>query len=405
VTVLAVEEFVLNLPQDPPIAAYLLKDVLAKFAYIDESVSAASVSPDGALVSITVQGEPNEKDRRILSERVRSIVDAMSKGGFEPVLRTLEEHFHPSRYGGEDPTGILTERREIVQEGPGFFVLGPLLSRVVDHLERRMLNVAAAMNAVPYRFPALIAPGYLEKVQYFKNFPHSLCFATHLRENLSDIQSFSDRATVERGRVAIDGNVYAPVAAMLAPTVCHHLYLALSDSDLPADGVVATASGHCFRFESWNMNSLERLWNFTMREIIFVGTEADVRTRLDGVRERLRSVLEEFQITYKLVTANDPFFIGTFRDQAAYQAAFELKYEIRAALPYKSDTVAVGSYNRHGNFFGKTLGIRLADGSPAYTGCIGIGFERFALAFVAQHGLDPSNWPPAVRAELAQQER
>lgn len=65
-------------------------------------------------------------------------------------------------------------------------------------------------------------------------------------------------------------------------------------------------------------------------------------------------------------------------------------------MPYKNDSLPIGSYNRHGDFFGRKLDIRLEDGSPAHTGCIGIGFERLAHTFVAQHGLDPTRWPQKV---------
>ena len=33
----------------------------------------------------------------------------------------------------------------------------------------------------------------------------------------------------------------------------------------------STAAGHCFRYESRNIRGLERLWDFTMREIIYCG--------------------------------------------------------------------------------------------------------------------------------------
>ena len=65
-----------------------------------------------------------------------------------------------------------------------------------------------------------------------------------------------------------------------------------------------------------------------MREIIFVGEEDYVTERLDEARSRICPLLQDLGLTYKVMTANDPFFIGTFRDQAAYQAAYELKYEI-----------------------------------------------------------------------------
>jgi len=385
---------------DPVLPAYLIKDVLAKLAYLDEAVQTATISGDGATVTLSLSHSPTSEIHAELDARLRHLVSAMATGAFEPTLRIIDEQHFPSKYT-KDPIPELIEARQVIPEGLGYFGLGPLLSGVVEYFEYQFLSVANAISAAHYRFPALIAPAYLEKVQYFKNFPHSLTFATHLRGNLPDIERFSAEARTEDGRITVDPGLFAQVPAMLAPTICHHLYFALANSRLSGPGVTVTASGNCFRYESRNMTTLERLWNFTMREIIFVGTEEHVRVSLNNVRERLRKVLTEFEISHKLMTANDPFFIGTFRDQAAYQAAFELKYEIRASLPFKDDSVAIGSYNRHGDFFGRTLDITLEDGSAAYTGCVGIGFERMAYAYVAQHSVDPQNWPRAVREGVA----
>ena len=109
------------------------------------------------------------------------------------------------------------------------------------------------------------------------------------------------------------------------------------------------------------------------------------------------SVLEETGLAYRVESANDPFFIGEFRKQAAFQSAFQLKYEIRARLPFKDSTLAVGSYNYHQDFFGRNLNISLPDGTPAHTGCVAFGLERIAFAFLAQYGLDPADWPAPSR--------
>ena len=93
-------------------------------------------------------------------------------------------------------------------------------------------------------------------------------------------------------------------------------------------------------------------------------------------------------MAYRVESANDPFFIGEFRKQAAFQSAFQLKFEIRARLPFKDSTLAVGSYNYHQDFFGRSLNITLPDGSPAHTGCVAFGLERIAFAFLAQFGFD-----------------
>jgi seryl-tRNA synthetase len=164
--------------------------------------------------------------------------------------------------------------------------------------------------------------------------------------------------------------------------------------------LAATAVGACFRYEAINLVSLERLWNFTMREIIFIGAKDFVLENREIARQRMAGVFEETGLAYRVESANDPFFIGEFRKQAAFQSAFQLKFEIRASLPFKDSTLAVGSYNYHQDFFGRHLNITLPDGSPAHTGCVAFGLERMAYAFLAQYGFDPEAWPAAVKEEV-----
>jgi seryl-tRNA synthetase len=194
---------------------------------------------------------------------------------------------------------------------------------------------------------------------------------------------------------------FAGIETLLSPAVCYHLYFALADQPLPGGQFVATAVGNCFRFEAINLVSLERLWNFTMREVIFVGSKEFVLQNRETARQRMAGVFEKVGLAYRVESANDPFFIGEFRKQAAFQSAFQLKFEIRARLPFKDSTLAVGSYNYHQDFFGRQLNIALPDGSPAHTGCVAFGLERMAYAFLSQYGLEPAGWPEFVRQGMA----
>ncbi len=94
-----------------------------------------------------------------------------------------------------------------------------------------------------------------------------------------------------------------------------------------------------------------------MREIIFIGHGEYVLEQREIGRQRMEKTLEELGLAYQVESANDPFFIGEFRKQAAFQSAFQLKYEIRASLPFSGKTLAVGSYNYHQDFFGRNLNI------------------------------------------------
>lgn len=390
----------LRIDPELEIPDFLAKEIRAKLAYVDEGVVAADVAAARGGIVLHLREAPDDAKTAYLTEKVNLVVSSMVDGAFEPYIRVVTDRFDRPVTYDRDPMESLAPSREVVIEGHGYYSLGPLLAGVLDYFEERYKAVAVEMGARPYRFPALISPAYLEKVKYFSNFPHSLSFVTHLREDLDVIRRFSTEAHTENGRLPTESGAFSDVQAMLSPTVCHHLYLSLANATLPADGIVATAFGNCFRYESSNMASLERLWNFTMREIIFVGGADFVENGVERTREKMNGVLDDMGLAYRIETANDPFFIGSYRDQAAYQNAFELKLEVRLRLPYKGDTLAGGSYNRHRDFFGRTLDILLPDGSYAETGCVGFGCERLAFAFIAQHGPDPANWPEAVRRHV-----
>ena len=138
-----------------------------------------------------------------------------------------------------------------------------------------------------------------------------------------------------------------------------------------------------------------------MRELIFVGTQEYVASQREKTIEQTISLLDQWGFSYEIQSATDPFFIEEYAT-ATFQLAFDLKFEIRAALPYKQRSLAIGSFNLHQDFFGSSLKITTNTGRPAFTGCVGFGLERLALAFVAQHGTDCRNWPESVARELSQ---
>ena len=234
--------------QDLKIPASLVREIQAKLAYLDEAITAARVSADGLKIELVLNRVCDAADEAKIRANVDALVKSMCHGAFDPQLRVVEDHWAPVAYQ-KNPMPELLARREVVQEGPGYFALGPMMSQLVDYFESRLVQVADRLQAAPYRFSALISPAYLEKVQYFKNFPHSLSFVTHLREDLENIQRFSRTAVTHDGAVGFEAQCYAPFQAMLAPTVCHHLYFSLADSEISTKGLKATASGHCFRYE------------------------------------------------------------------------------------------------------------------------------------------------------------
>ena len=187
-----------------------------------------------------------------------------------------------------------------------------------------------------------------------------------------------------------------------SPAVCYHHYPTLEDCMIGERGSITTALGRCYRneFNASADHPIERLHEFTMREIITVGAPELVETVRSALMARVEQWLKDLRLDGVIETATDPFFTDASRGQLLMQQLLPLKYELRLRVA-ADRTVAAASFNNHHDHFGKAFRIQLADGQIANTGCVAFGWERWVIAFVSQHGPDERNWPVSVRNDVA----
>ena len=130
----------------------------------------------------------------------------------------------------------------------------------------------------------------------------------------------------------------------LSPATCYHVYHLHSGKIVPAAGTVHGVCGKCFRFESTNTSDLRRLWDFTMREVVFMGTREQVWQHREVGLERTAALLTEHRLASEIRTASDPFFVAPDAMAKTYfQLSSETKYEIAALLarrPAPRDRIA-----------------------------------------------------------------
>jgi hypothetical protein len=164
---------------------------------------------------------------------------------------------------------------------------------------------------------------------------------------------------------------------------------------------VVTSRGKSFRFESRYRRALERLWDFTIREIVFLGARDFVLDCRRRFMERSFELVESLRLGGQCSVANDPFFAGADTAERTWsQRLLELKYELRLPIAADAD-VAVASFNFHEQFFGDSFRIRDRDEQGfVHTACVGFGLERLAYAFLCQHGLDPADWPGDIAVAI-----
>jgi hypothetical protein len=331
------------------------------------------------------QAERLEGQAKELAQRVQRTLRSLER---KVVFRSAEV---------ERPVAAAPSIDGLNFEGAGLAVLEGVPLALFEYFDRSFEAFGAAWKPKRFQAPTLIPTEVLAKCDYFRSFPHNVTYACHLPEDPARIEDFRKR---HHDRETLDDKALGdmvPPEVCLSPAVCYHVYYANRDRVVPAEVLAYTVIGKCFRYESKNMRDLRRLWDFTMREVVFIGTREQVLEERQKGIDRFGSFLDEHRLAAEIRTASDPFFIAP--DAAAktyFQLSSDTKFEIALAIP-DGGKLAVGSFNYHNDFFGKAFNSRLGAGGPMFSACIAFGLERWVYAFIAQHGADPGRWPDVIR--------
>jgi seryl-tRNA synthetase len=379
---------------DPEVAS----DIEKESVFVSPSIDRIVVLPDLTTARVILT---RSAEREAALDKAKRFLDVMAKqlSGFETkvFVETKRQDDGPYQM---NVNGGLVERGWMHDYGKGQVAYsGPVLklARLVN--EKAGELYVKAFNAKDGHFPAMIDADTLHKCGYFDSHPNAVTFLGNVMEDFDAIEEFRLANSCSEGallpkqeHIHIDG-------MCLNPAACFPCYPTLKGQSFP-DGACYTWMGRVFRYESRNINGLDRLYEFNVRELVFVGSEDYCR----DVRRKALPVIEElaafFDIDCRVQTATDPFFATVSAAKKFFQAAQEVKNEIKIPALGSDGQVkqlACGSVNLHGAFFGQRFDIRDGEGNPAQTGCVGLGIERWVLACFTQHGFEPERWPKAVR--------
>jgi hypothetical protein len=365
------------------------EEILKQAAFLSRDITAIRFSDDGTRIDFSA---PQDRGPALLPE-VQSLADRIQRS-----LRNLQRKvvFHTSQ--ADEPHFCHDVDMSLVHFlGLGQVAIEGVPLSLFRYFDRVFEKFGAPWDASPLLTPTLIPSHVLARCDYFRSFPQYVTFATHLKEDVHVINGFRDRHQVAED---VDpqslGDMDHPDNC-LSPAVCYHVYHLYQQRTIPASGVVHGICGKCFRYEAGNLTDLRRLWDFTMREVVFLGGRDEVLAARQRSIEMMSDFLREHLLAGEIRTASDPFFIAP--DAAAktyFQLSSDSKFEVSLLLP-GGERLAVGSHNYHSDFFGRAFHVELDSGGPMHSVCVAFGLERWVHAFLQQHGNDPAHWPDPVR--------
>jgi acyl carrier protein len=311
-------------------------------------------------------------DRLVRLSTFRSVRAIVATFGGSPAGEAQEqesERLHEYRAHHEHMTSPLPElkaRNELVVLGDGRLALAGMTRDLFDFFDATFGRWAAESGAAPRDLPSRIPLATLARAGFTTAFPQLLVTADH--------------------------------EDALTPAACYHCYPERAGQTLRGD-VITSVRAICHRRET-DTAPLERQREFTMCEIVCFGSRQSVERWRQQLVERVGRFVSSLALDGAVEAANDPFFTAASDGRRLAQRAGALKLELRLSLD-GGRSLAVASFNHHLDHFGSRFGISVADGTPAHSGCVAFGLERWVLAFLTQHGLEQATWPADVRGWLS----
>ena len=344
------------------------------------------VSVDADAIALDVRVDSPD-----LRQQVASVADLSIRSyRFVRDEPALWRHAALPRYAGRTALADAVARHTIAL-GPGQYALVGPAARLRMDIDTRLRAIAATVGAEPWHLPSIEQTSDLiPATGYLASHAQYVTFGFRLPVHFAQLQRFSVAAK-ERKLERPDTNDLEPTGFILEPFVCHNVYRALRGTPVHV-GRTITALGTCYRHEGIRFEPLLRQWEFSMRDVVLVGSPAYVaeqRARLIELTQRLAIDLD---LDARLEIATDPFFVSEAASKRTYQAMNSTKLEFKLALDATSSTAA-GSFNLHGRQFTEPMQITSGQGEVLETACIGWGLERWMAAVISRHGSDAANWP------------
>ena len=287
----------LRLPE--PATELAREEILKQVAHLSSSLRNARMPPDGSVLEFEVA----EQEAKALKPHVEALCAHVQRS-----LRRLQRKVVYRSRALADPVfrGRPAKQPGVWTAGSGQVVLEGLPLILFNYFDRALAELERAWSPRQLLTPTLIPARVLARCDYFHSFPHSVTFACHLRPEAEVLQAFRTR---HEGQPTVDARALGDMAqpeACLSPAVCYHVYHRHEGMKVPAEGVLYSVRGKCFRYESSNFRSLQRLWDFTMREWVMLGSAEQVLEFRRGCVDVIGLFLDDLGIAAEIRTASDP---------------------------------------------------------------------------------------------------
>jgi len=219
-------------------------------------------------------------------------------------------------------------------------------------------------------------------------------------EEVMDYYKITHEVPLELVREKID----VPIGGMCyaqCPTFWGFLQgMTLPNDELPIR--VFDRSGTSHRYESGGIHGIERVDEFHRIEIVWLGTKEQTLEEAERLKGCYKHIFEDIlELRWRMAWVT-PWFMAQEGKTglAEMQGAGTVDYE--AVLPYNGNWIEFQNLSVNGEKYPRGFTVKAQSGEALWSGCSGVGLERWTSAFLSQKGLDPVNWPEEFRRRFGE---
>ncbi len=343
----------------------------------------------------------NYVDRII--QRIKEKIDAQYYEGKEELWELIWESGDKKPVWTRDPTEEM-EKRGWIKQGPtkGKWFYRPQAAKIL----RCMEEIAVKEVLEPLGFQEVIESTMVpfdvwQETGHMEGVPNEVYYICEPKsrdpeewEEFVDLVNISKEVPVDK----LKELVTAPRAG-ICYAQCPLMYWSLRNTTIADDSLPVLLYERTVpsaRYESGGRHGIERVDEFHRIEPIYIGTKEQLLTLKEDLIERYTHVFQNILDLEWRMAKVAPFYMqqSGHGDEDGEEDLGTIDFE--AYMPYRGDRND-SKWLEFQNLsifkkYTKAFNIK-AQSKDLYSGCSGIGLERWSAAFLAQKGLDPNNWP------------
>ncbi|MHA1829918.1 MAG: serine--tRNA ligase, partial [Candidatus Helarchaeota archaeon] len=297
--------------------------------------------------------------------------------------------------------------RQAKTKGKWFF--GPQLAKII----RGLKNIVFDEILIPMGFKEVIEPHHesfstLLKTGHLEGVPMEVYYVSEPKtRNPEEWELFIDKLKISK-EVPYDEllKMISPPNAINCYVQCPNIYeffsgRTIADAEFPI--LVFESSAVSNRYESGGRHGIERMDEFHRIEIVYIGTKEQLLDVKEELIKRYSHIFNDIlDLEWRMAWVT-PFYMQQSGFLGLDDETQRIKgtIDFESYLPYRgsreeSEWLEFQNLSIVGDKYVKAFNIK-AQKLDLWSGCSGVGLERWAVSFLAQKGLDPENWPEKFR--------